>query len=68
MAGQHPVLRPRGPGDEDAPTLMLEAHLDEIGFLVTHIDDNGFVYTAAAGGIDKRVITAQPVIVFGDKP
>jgi len=52
----------------DAPTLMLEAHLDEIGFLVTHIDDNGFVYTAAAGGIDKRVITAQPVIVFGDKP
>lgn len=52
----------------DAPTLMLEAHLDEIGFLVTHIDDNGFVYTAAAGGIDKRAITAQPVIVFGDKP
>ena len=53
---------------EDAPTLLLEAHIDEIGFLVTHIDDNGFVYTAAAGGIDKRVITAQPVIVFGDKP
>ena len=53
---------------DDAPTLMLEAHLDEIGFLVTHIDDNGFVYTAAAGGIDKRVITAQPVLVFGDKP
>ena len=53
---------------KDAPTLMLEAHLDEIGFLVTHIDDNGFVYTAAAGGIDKRAITAQPVVVFGDKP
>lgn len=52
----------------DAATLMLEAHMDEIGFLVTHIDDNGFIYTAPAGGIDKRVITAQPVIVFGDKP
>lgn len=62
------VLGVRRAEHEDAPTLMLEAHLDEIGFLVTHIDDNGFVYTAAAGGIDKRVITAQPVIVFGDKP
>ena len=62
------VLGIRYADRDDAPTLMLEAHLDEIGFLVTHIDDNGFVYTAAAGGIDKRVITAQPVIVFGDKP
>lgn len=62
------VLGLRRAENIDAPTLMLEAHLDEIGFLVTHIDDNGFVYTAAVGGIDKRAITAQPVIVFGDKP
>lgn len=62
------VLGIRHANHEDAPTLMLEAHLDEIGFLVTHIDDNGFVYTAPAGGIDKRAITAQPVIVFGDQP
>lgn len=62
------VLGIRRADHDDAPTLMLEAHLDEIGFLVTHIDDNGFVYTAPAGGIDKRAITAQPVIVFGDKP
>ena len=62
------VLGIRHADYKDAPTLMLEAHLDEIGFLVTHIDDNGFVYTAAAGGIDKRAITAQPVVVFGDKP
>ena len=62
------VLGLRRAANANAPTLMLEAHLDEIGFLVTHIDDSGFVYTAAAGGIDKRAITAQPVIVFGDKP
>lgn len=62
------VLGIRRAEREDAPTLLLEAHLDEIGFLVTHIDDNGFVYTAAAGGIDKRAITAQPVVVFGDRP
>lgn len=52
---------------ENAPTIMLEAHLDEIGFLVTHIDGEGFVYTAAAGGIDRRVLTGQEVDVFGDK-
>lgn len=50
-----------------ALTVMLEAHLDEIGFLVTHIDDNGFVYTAAAGGIDRRVLSGQEVDVYGDK-
>lgn len=62
------VLGVRKAAKLDAPTLMLEAHMDEIGFLVTHIDENGFIYTAPAGGIDKRAITAQPVIVFGDKP
>lgn len=62
------VLGVRRAAKIDAPTLMLEAHMDEIGFLVTHIDDNGFVYTAPAGGIDKRAIAAQPVIVFGNKP
>ena len=52
---------------EGAPTVMLEAHLDEIGFLVTHIDDKGFVYVASAGGIDGRVLTAQEVLVYGDE-
>ncbi|MBQ8683334.1 MAG: M20/M25/M40 family metallo-hydrolase [Clostridia bacterium] len=62
------VLAVRRAADPNAPLLMLEAHLDEIGFLVTHIDDKGFVHVAAAGGVDERVLTAQPVIVHGDKP
>ncbi len=49
-----------------AHTVMLEAHMDEIGFLVTHIDENGFVYVNGAGGIDGRVLTAQEVLVYGD--
>ena len=61
------VLAYRYSNVEGAPTVMLEAHLDEIGFLVTHIDDKGFVYTGAAGGIDRRVLTGQEVIVYGDK-
>ena len=59
------VKRGRG---ENLQTLMLEAHLDEVGFLVTHIDDNGFVHVAKAGGPDPRTITAQEVIVYGSKP
>ncbi len=54
--------------DTNAKTILLEAHMDEIGFLVTHIDDNGFVHVAAVGGVDARIMAAQPVIIFGDKP
>ena len=61
------VLGLRRCSEEGAPTVMLEAHLDEIGFLVTHIDDKGFVYVAAAGGIDGRVLTAQEVLIYGDE-
>ncbi|MBE6806431.1 MAG: M42 family metallopeptidase [Ruminococcaceae bacterium] len=60
------VLALRRSNVPDAPTIMLEAHLDEIGFLVTHIDDKGFIYVAASGGIDGRVLTAQKVVVHGD--
>ena len=52
----------------DLPTVLLEAHLDEVGFLVTHIDDGGFVHVANAGSPDPRILTAQEVVVYGDKP
>lgn len=59
------VIGLRRCNNPDAPTIMLEAHMDEIGFMVTHIDEDGFVYVAAAGGIDNRVLTAQKVQVYG---
>lgn len=52
----------------DAPTVMLEAHLDEIGFLVTHVDERGFIFVAPVGGVDKRVLAAQKVIIYGKRP
>lgn len=55
-------------GRKDAPLLMLEAHIDEIGLIVTNIDDSGFVYTAPCGGVDVRTLPAAEVIVHGDKP
>lgn len=62
------VIGFRSASVSDAPTVMLEAHLDEIGFLVTHIDERGFVFVGAAGGIDRRVLAAQKVVIYGKEP
>lgn len=54
-------------GKSDAPMVMLEAHIDQIGFVVTAIED-GFVRVGACGGVDGRTLAATEVIVWGDKP
>lgn len=45
--------------------LMIEAHMDEIGLMVTNIDENGFLYFTSVGGIDPRILLANEVIVHG---
>ena len=45
--------------------VMIAAHMDEIGFIVTHIDDNGFLRFHPLGGFDPKTLTAQRVIVHG---
>lgn len=47
--------------------VMLGAHMDEIGFIVTHIDDKGFLRFHTLGGFDPKTLTAQRVIVHGRK-
>lgn len=46
-------------------TLMLEAHVDEVGFVVTNIDDNGFLTVKNCGGIDLRMLSASVVTIYG---
>jgi endoglucanase len=45
------------------PRVALMAHLDEIGFLVSHIDDQGMLWLASVGGWYSPVVVAQRVIV-----
>ncbi|TFJ93932.1 M42 family metallopeptidase [Lentibacillus salicampi] len=51
-------------GEENGPKIMVAGHLDEVGFMVTRIDDNGFVYFQTVGGWWNQVMLAQRVTVM----
>lgn len=51
--------------NENAKTIMLDAHIDQIGMIVTGIDDKGFIRFSRCGGIDLRSVSAQIVTVHG---
>ena len=44
---------------------MLAAHMDEIGLMVTHIDDRGYLRFVPLGGWDARTLVGQRVMVHG---
>ena len=52
-------------GKKDAPTVLVDAHFDEIGFLVTSVLDGGFLRIAPLGGVDPSIMQAADVIVYG---
>lgn len=47
--------------------VMIAAHMDEISFIVSHIDDDGFVKFHTLGGFDPKTLTAQRVIIHGSE-
>lgn len=51
----------------DAKTLMLDAHIDQIGMIVSFIDKDGFLKVGACGGLDMRTMLAQSVTVHGSR-
>ncbi len=53
----------RVPGTGGAPTLAVVGHIDEIGLIVTHIDDQGFLRFSGVGGWDSQILVGQRVSV-----
>jgi len=47
--------------------ILLAAHLDEIGFVVNDIEENGFIRFSNIGGFDPRTVLGQEVKVYGKK-
>lgn len=53
--------------DKSDKTVLLDAHLDRIGFIVTEINEEGFIKAEKCGGIDTRTLLDACVIVHGNK-
>lgn len=47
--------------------VMLAAHMDEVGFMVNYITENGFIKITPVGGIDQRVIYGRRVVIGKNK-
>lgn len=52
-------------GIENAPRIMIEAHCDEIGLMITSITDEGYLTFAPVGGVDQRILPSLEVVVHG---
>lgn len=61
------LLCRRDAAGPDAPKIMLLCHMDEIGFLVSHIDKKGFLFLQPVGGFDPRNLFSRRVLVCTDE-
>ncbi len=48
--------------------VMLSAHMDEVGFIITSIDENGYLKFSCVGGIDTKVLLGRRLMVNGNIP
>ena len=56
------VLNPDGD-----PKIMLDGHADELGLMIKHIDDKGFIYFQRIGGVDPAVVRTKRVNIHAAK-
>ena len=52
----------------DGPKLLIDAHMDEVGFMVSKIDDDGFIRVVPVGGIPPEHAYSQRVVIWGKEP
>lgn len=53
------------PAQQGQPHILLDAHIDEIGMIVTSVEENGFLHVSNCGGVDRKVLLAQEVVIHG---
>ncbi len=46
---------------------MIAGHVDEIGLMITHIDDKGYIYVTQVGGMDPALLVGQRMKIIGKK-
>ena len=59
MGSVHATLKGKG----NAPSIMIAAHMDEVGLMVTYISEEGFLSVAAVGGVDAAILPGMRVDV-----
>jgi endoglucanase len=57
------VVSPKEGFRSSPPRLMVVGHIDEIGLIVTHIDDDGYLWFRAVGGWDAQILVGQRVVI-----
>ncbi len=62
-SGGQPSAEGHGPPAEGNRRLIVMGHIDEIGLIVTHIDDDGFLWFREVGGWDPQILVGQRVTV-----
>ncbi|MBQ7922489.1 MAG: M20/M25/M40 family metallo-hydrolase [Clostridia bacterium] len=61
----HNILLTRRCGREFAPKIMLDAHLDEIGMIVTGVTEDGLLSVSGVGGLDKQLLPGADMWICG---
>ena len=51
------------PGKKNLPSVMLFAHMDQLGFIVKKIEDNGFIRVERLGGVPEKSLASQEVTI-----
>ncbi|HNS52390.1 MAG TPA: M42 family metallopeptidase [Anaerolineae bacterium] len=57
----------RGRGREPRLRVMVDAHMDEVGLMITRIEKNGLLGFRVVGGIDPRLLMAKRVVIGGER-
>ena len=51
------------PGDDNSPSVMLFAHMDQLGFIVKKIEEDGFIRVERLGGVPEKALASQEVVI-----